>query len=255
MRGLNGKTYIVTGGGSGIGAATVRRLLEEGARVVVVDLMEATAQQALLEAGGGPERGMAAGLDVSDEAKVNELFSAALATFGGIDGVVNSAGIRGVGSIIDTSHELLERNIAVNLEGTFNTCQAFCRYALENGRGGSIVNISSQAGIEAVPNRLSYVASKHGVVGLTKAAALEMATKGVRVNGIAPGMIRTPMTDGMFADEANIERIRRAHPIGREGRPEEIAAAAAFLLSDDASYITGTILCVDGGITAGAPSF
>jgi len=255
MRGLEGKTYIVTGGGSGIGAASVKRLLEEGCNVVAVDLDKATAQKTLDDARAGPDRGAAFGVDVSDAAKVQEMFAEAVAKFGAVDGVVNSAGIRGVGNILDTDHELLRRNMSVNLEGTFNTCQAFCRYAKENDRAGAIVNISSQAGIEAVPNRLSYVVSKHGVVGLTRSAALEMATSKVRVNGIAPGMIATSMTAGMMQDTVNLERIRKAHPIGREGQPEEIAAVATFLLSNDASYMTGTILCVDGGITAGAPSF
>jgi len=252
---FEGKTYVVTGGGSGIGRATVKRLLDEGANVVVVDLDQAVAQKIIDAAGDSATRAMAAGVDVSDEAKVDALFTDVIEKFGGIDGVVNCAGIRGVGNIIDTSHELWDRNMRVNLEGTFNTCQAFCRYAVEAGREGAIVNISSAAGVEAVPNRLAYVASKHGVIGLTRGVAIEMAAKGVRVNVIAPGMVRTPMTEPMFAEDTNVENIRRAHPIGREGAPEEIAAVAAFLLSDDASYVVGAVVPVDGGVTAGAPSF
>jgi NAD(P)-dependent dehydrogenase (short-subunit alcohol dehydrogenase family) len=177
-----------------------------------------------------------------------------MSRFGTLYGLVNSAGVRCVGNILDLEPDAWRRVISINLDGTFNMCQAFARALREAQTPGVIVNVSSTAGRRGVPNRLGYAASKFGVSGLTQTMSLELAPLGIRVNAVAPGMIHTPMTDVMFQDPENVKRIRASHPIGREGQAEEVAGAITFLLSDDSSFVVGVVLPVDGGSTVGIRS-
>lgn len=249
MKRFEGRTVIVTGAGSGIGAACVRRLHSEGADVVAVDVTQEAVDKIVSEFGDS-DRISGAVLDVRDQAAAETLASDTRARLGRLNGLINCAGITGVANVLDVEPEKLERVMAVNLGGTVNMCQAFVRAVRDDKSSRAIVNISSGAGVMGVPNRLPYVASKFAVSGITKSMSPELGPLGIRVNAVAPGMTKTPLVEYMLQDPAAVARINAAHPIGRMGEPEEIAAVIVFLLTDDASFMTGAVVSVDGGQTA-----
>jgi meso-butanediol dehydrogenase/(S,S)-butanediol dehydrogenase/diacetyl reductase len=246
---LEDKTAIVTGGGSGIGRETALLFGREGASVVVVEYDRdagGSAAAAVAESGG---RSVFVQADVSRPQDVEGVLSAAVDTFGGVDVLVNCAGVLAFGTVIDTDLETWNRIMSVNLTGTYLCCRTVLPVMIRRG-GGSIVNLSSSTGAHlAAPNIAAYVASKGGVTALTRAMAIDHAGDGVRVNAIAPGPTDTAMLrDNMSADALAV--FQQSFPVKRLGLPAEIALTALFLASDEASFVTGAIFAVDGGQTA-----
>lgn len=233
---LSGKVALVTGGASGIGAATVALLRRAGATVVAADLHVSDAVEAL---------------DVTDEDAVDELVASIGSRYGRLDLAANVAGTPGVyANIADSSTDVWRSTMAVNLDGVYFCVRAELR-AMRAQRSGSIVNVASSAGRMGVPGLAAYSASKHGVIGLTKSAALEVARDGIRVNAVLPGSVRTPMLRGFVGgDEDLLEKMGQRAPMGRLGEPEEIAEAIVWLLSDEARFVTGNTLAPDGGVAA-----
>ncbi len=245
------QAVLVTGGGSGIGQQVGLLAAQEGARVAIGDRDLANAERTaeMIRAAGGEATALA--LDVADPRSVTDFVAAADAALGGLDVLVNSAGVREIQPVLDLSFEEWNRVLQINLSGTFLPSQAFARRLVAAGRGGSIVNLASTLGLMAAPSRAAYVASKHGVVGLTKQMAMEFGPQGIRVNAVAPGVVRTPLTERYFQDPEMAETIRGIHAVGRWAEPAEIATAILFLADRQNGFITGSILPVDGGWTTG----
>lgn len=251
MQGIDGKVALVTGAGSGIGREIALRFAGEGARVAVADVAEDGGHETVrrIEAADGEAHFF--GSDVSDEDEVMLLIESVVDRFGGLDVAANNAGIEGEGGpIVDQTVESWDRVIDVNLRGVFLGMKHEIPHLLERG-GGAIVNTASVAGLVGGRDLAPYYASKHGVVGLTRCAALEYADQGVRVNAVCPGVIDTPMIERFTGgDEEAQAGLVAMEPIGRMADPSEVAAAVVWLCSDDASYVTGVPMPVDGAMIA-----
>ena len=248
---MDNKIALVTGAGSGIGRATVLVFAREGAKVVVSDIVVEGGQETVqqIEAAGGEAIFVKA--DVSQAADVETLVAKTVETYGRLDCAFNNAGIEGsVKPTIDCTEEEFDRTIAVNLTGVWLCMKYEIQQMLSQG-GGTIVNTASAAGLVGFPGLPDYVASKHGVVGLTKTAALEYAKSGIRVNAVCPGVIQTPMVErGAQLSPGFDELAVSMEPVGRFGQPAEIGEAVVWLCSDAASFVTGIPMQVDGGLVA-----
>src|SRR3954452_4859704 len=250
MRGLKGKRVLITGGASGIGAATAARFLEEGSRVCVLDRDASACEHIKRELRGLGEAGVSEAIiaDVTDLMQVEAAFAEAIRLMDGVDVLVNNAGISVRHRFLDITPEAWERVISVNLTGVFYVAQTAARHMWERG-GGVILQTASSNGVMGYPFYADYNATKAGVIELTKSMALELAPK-IRVCAVAPGYVLTPMQRAEYSDEM-LEEVNRKIPLRRHAKPEEIAALFAFLASDDAAFMTGHVYTADGAETAG----
>ena len=242
------KRVLVTGAGSGIGRATCVAFAKEGADVAAAD-MNLNAAQDTVQAIGG--KAVALQLDVTQPDSVNAVVESTGKELGGMDILVNSAGVREIVAFLELAFDEWQRIISTNLSGTFLCSQAAARKMIAQGQGGKIINLASVAGLVGVPNRAAYVSSKHAVVGLTKEMAMELAEHDIQVNAIAPGVVETGMTAGYFDDPNVVESVRKLHPARRWAQPEEIASLILFLSSAEAHFMTGATYPIDGGFMAG----
>lgn len=243
------KVALVTGAASGLGFATAKAFAESGASVVLADWNEKSARAAAEELTAQGHKALTIHCDVADDAQVEAMVDRTIAAFGRLDVAYNNAGVQNVlAETADTTREDFDRVMAINLRGVWSCMKFELRHMRKQG-SGTIVNCSSLGGLVGGAERGIYHAAKHGVIGFTKSAALEYAARGIRINAVCPGLIQTPMSDQMVAagqGEA-LRVMEKSIPMGRVGRPEEIANAVLWLCSDAASYVTGQSISVDGG--------
>jgi len=248
---LDGKVALITGAGSGIGRASALAFAREGAKVAVADIVVEGGEETVRmvkEAGG---EAFFIKVDVSSAADVEAMVNAVVDTYGRIDCAYNNAGIEGrLASTDEYPEDVFDKVIDINLTGVWLCMKYELPHMLKQG-SGAIVNTASGAGLIGVAGMSAYVASKHGVVGLTKTAALEYAKSGIRVNAVCPGVIQTPMIERITAEQPQLgEAVVAAEPVGRAGKPEEIAESVVWMCSDAASFVTGHAMSVDGGYVA-----
>jgi NAD(P)-dependent dehydrogenase (short-subunit alcohol dehydrogenase family) len=252
MKGLAGKIAIVTGGGQGIGEAIVKRFVGEGAKVAIAELNPDTGRRT--EAWAKQQGGEALFIetDVAQETSVEAAVKAAAAKLGPPDIIVNNAGIAVFGDVLRITQDDWRKCFSVDLDGVWFGCKHVLPYLLEKG-GGAIVNIASVHSFQIIPHTFPYPVAKHGVLGLTRALAIEYADRNIRVNAISPGYIFTPINEWFFNTKPDPAKAKKdtedMHPVKRLGRPDEIAAAAAFMASDEATFMIGANLVIDGGLT------
>ena len=248
---LDGKVALITGAGSGIGRASALAFAREGAKVAVADIVVEGGEETVRlvkEAGG---EAFFIKVDVANAADVEAMVNTVVGTYGRIDCAYNNAGVEGrLASTDEYPEDVFDKVIGINLTGVWLCMKYELPHMLKQG-SGAIVNTASGAGLIGVAGMSAYVASKHGVVGLTKTAALEYAKSGIRVNAVCPGLIQTPMVERITADQPQLgEALVAAEPVGRTGRPEEIAESVVWMCSDAASFVTGHAMAVDGGFVA-----
>ena len=246
---FEGKVALVTGAASGLGLATAKAFAESGASVALTDWNEDAVRGAADELTAQGHKTIAIRCDVADDAQVEAMVAQTVAAFGGLDAAYNNAGVQNVlAETADTTREDYDRVMGINLRGEWS-CMKFELQQMRKQGSGAIVNCSSLGGLVGGAERGIYHAAKHGVLGFTKSAALEYAARGIRINAICPGLIWTPMADQMVASGQGdaLKAMEKSVPMGRVGRPEEIANAVLWLCSDAASYVTGQSISVDGG--------
>ena len=244
---LKDKVTVITGAAAGIGLACARRFAAEGAKVVLSDIDAARGAAAADEIAAGGAEACFVACDVGDKAQVDGLIAAAVAAYGGLDCAIANAGIVHACDFLDLEEADFDRVIRINLKGVFLTGQAAARQMAAQGRGGTIINMSSVNAVMAIPAITPYVAAKGGVNQLTKVMSLSLVDKGIRVNAIGPGSINTEVFKTVVTDKAAMKKILSRTPMGRVGEPDEVAKVAVFLASEDSSYITGQTIYPDGG--------